>query len=399
MKRPLILYMALFVGLFLAGCASDPNLEGAKLDLQNEDYESALANVNEALASDSTNAEAYMVKGQILEQQAFATEDAEQHSELIQEMAQAYERALELDPDLQGDIEISLQRAFLSEFERGSQAFNRGREDEVGYGEAAVYFANAAEIMPDSSGPYLNQAYSLINAGRTEEAIEPFEMAIEKGEDEPESYLYLSSLYMNSDRAADAVALLEEARDRFPENTEIQTQLLNAYVTSGQMDRAMETYREAVETDPTNKTYRYNLGSLLLQAEEHEEAIEHLQEAIAIDPEYASAQYNLGAAYINRAVDANEQVQALDDSLRANAAQLSPDEVAEIEAEMERLAEERRGYFEQAVAPLERAQELTEAEGGDTQEICRALFSAYVQTGQQEEAEALSECAGYEDMN
>ena len=392
----------------LTGCASNPNLEGARLDLRNGDYDRALENVNEALATDSANAEAYLLKGEILEEQAFAAEDLEAHRQIIDEMGDAYERALDLDPGLQDDVENSLRRAFLKEFERGSQAFNRGREDDTAYVEAAAYFENAAEIQPDSSGPYINRAYSLINAGRGEEAIEPFEMAIERGEDEPESYLYLSSLYMNNDRPEDAVTLLEEARTKFQGSTDsaavasiddIQTQLLNAYVTSGQMDQAMETYREAVQSDPDNKTYRYNLGSLLLESEDYEGAIEQLQEAIRIDPEYASAQYNLGAANINRAVDANERVQVLDDSLRANAAQLSPDEVSEMETEMERLAEERRGYFEEAVGPLERAQELTEAEGGDTQEICRALFSAYVQTGQQEEAEALSECAGYEDMN
>lgn len=410
MKRHYLLALALFIGLLpmVTGCSSDPNLEGARLDLRNEDYDRALENVNTALAADSANAEAYLLKGQILEQQAFAAEDIEQHGQIIDDMVEAYERALELDPELQSEVETSLRRAFLSEFERGGQAFNRGREDEAGYSEAATYFAKAAEIQPDSSGPYLNQAYALINAGRGDEAIEPFEMAIEKGEDAPETYLYLSSLYMNNDRAGDAVTLLEEARSEFQNSTDsaavaampdIQTQLLNAYVTSGQMDRAMETYQEAVESDPDNKTYRYNLGSLLLQAEDFEGAIEQLQEAVRIDPEYASAQYNLGAAYINRAVNANERVQALDDSLRANSAQLSPEQVSEIQAQMESLAEERREYFEQAVGPLERAQELTEAEGGNTQEICRALFSAYVQTGQQEQAEGLSECAGYEDMN
>ena len=31
------------------------------------------------------------------------------------------------------------------------------------------------------------------------------------------------------------------------------------------------------------------------------------------------------------------------------------------------------------------------------QEICRALFQAYVQTGQQEKAFSIAECAGYTD--
>ena len=417
MKRLSSFAAALFAGLLVAvaGCSSDPNLEGARLDMRNGDFARALENVDEAISADSANAEAYLVKGQILQQQAADMQSAEEHTQVVRDMVQAFERAAELDPELEGDIQTELTRAYVQEFELGGQAFNQASggaaadssgadssqvSGEVGYEAAATYFANAAAIAPDSSGPYLNQAYALINAGTPEEAIEPFEMAIEKGADEPESYLYLSDLYIRSERADEAVTLLEEARTTYPQNTEIQSQLLNAYVTSGQMDRAMDTYREAVETEPSNKTYRYNLGSLLLQAEDYEGAIEQLQEAVNLDPEYASAQYNLGAAYVNRAVDANEQVQVLDDSLRANSADFSQEQVSEIEANMEALADERLDYFDQAVGPLERAQQLTEAEGGDTQEICRALFSAYVQTQQQEKAEGLSECAGYdEDMN
>ena len=416
MKRFSFFAVALFIGLlaFGTGCSSDPNLEGARLDMRNGDFERALENVNEAISSDSANAEAYLVKGQILQQQAFSIQNVEEHTQAIRDMAQAYDRAVELDPELEGDVQNERTRVYVQEFELGGQAFNQASggaaadssgadssqvSGEVGYEAAAAYFANAAEIAPDSSGPYLNQAYALINAGMQEEAIEPFEMAIEKGADEPESYLYLSDLYIRSERAEDAVTLLEDARTTYPQNTEIQSQLLNAYVTSGQMDRAMDTYREAVETEPSNQTYRYNLGSLLLQAEDYEGAIEQLQEAVNLDPEYASAQYNLGAAYVNRAVDANEQVQVLDDSLRAGSADLSQEQIAEMETRMEELADQRLDYFEQAVGPLEQAQQLTEAEGGDTQEICRALFSAYVQTQQQEKAEGLSECAGYEDVN
>ena len=309
------------------------------------------------------------------------------------DVALLYSRASVLD--LSEKRQRAVDKAHAEVFQRGRKAFTEQR-----YDEAASYFDLAAELKPDSGGAFVNQAYALINAGKKEEAIKPFEIAIERGEDKPESYLYLSDLYLRNDRGTDAAALLEKARAQYPQNTEIQSQLLNAYVTSGQMDRAMETYWEAVESDPSNKTYRYNLGSLLLQAERYEEAIKHLQEAVRIDPEYASAQYNLGAAYINQAVDVNERVQVLDQGLNDSlyAGHVSQEEIAEAELRMKALANERLSYFEQAVVPLERAWELTEAEGGDTQEICRALFSAYVQTGQQEKALSVSECAGYEDM-
>jgi tetratricopeptide (TPR) repeat protein len=136
----------------------------------------------------------------------------------------------------------------------------------------------------------------------------------------------------------------------------------------------------------------------LLEAERYDEAIEQLAKAVELDPEYGSAQYNLGAAYVNKAVAVNERVSALDDSLRANRAELSTAEVEEIEANMEALAEQRRELFSQAIPPLEKARAQAEEGDEDMTGICQALFSAYVQTNQQEKAEALAECAGY-DLN
>ena len=234
-----------------------------------------------------------------------------------------------------------------------------------------------------------------MNAGRMAEAIEPLENAIEHGEDQPDTYIYLADLYSTNNRADEAVALLENARQTFPDNTDVLNNLLNAYVRANQLDRAKDVFGQAVQDDPNNKLYRYNYGSLLLNTEEYDAAIEQLKAAIALDPQYSVAQYNLGAAYINKAVDVNERIQELDDNLREQRASLSDAQIAEKEAEIDRLVQERRGLFEQAIEPLEQARSIMEAEGEDVTQVCQALFTAYVQTAQQDKAEAISGCAGY----
>ena len=384
------------------GCSSDPNVEGAKLDLRNKDYDRALQNIEKALESDPQNAEAHYIKGQILNEQAFATEDAAEHTRLLDQMVASYNRAVELDPERASDVENRLRLAYFNEFQRGVQAFNRGQQAADGAGEysaAAAYFGNAAEIAPDSVDAYMNQAFALINAKRTADAIAPFEMAIEKGDTSVDTYVYLADLYRMNDQPEKAIPVLEQARELHPENADVQAQLLNAYVVSGQADRAVQVYKEAVQNDPSNKLYRYNYGSILLETEDYEGAIEQLGQAVAIDPDYTNAQYNLGAAYINTAVALNDQVSAMDDDLRARRSELSDAQIDEIEAEMDRLAQQRTEMFSKAIPHLEKARMLTDAEGGDATGICQALFQAYAQTGQTEKVEAVSACAGYEDMN
>lgn len=396
MKLALVLCGVL---LMAAACGGDPNLEGAKLDLRNKDYARALENVEAALQTNPQNAEAYYVKGQVLQEQASETQDAEQHTKMVQDMAEAYQRAIELDPALTEDVNNRLRLAYFNEFQRGGQAFNRGQEDSAGYAEAASYFRNATLLQPDSADAYINYGYSLINAGRSEEAIQPLHTATEKGSVNEDVYILLSDLYIRANRSAEAVTLLEKAQAEYPENDEIRSQLLNAYVASGQEDRALDQYRQAVESDPNSKLFRYNYGSLLLQSERYDEAIEQLEAAIAIDPNYASAHYNLGAAYVNKAVDANDRIGELDDELRQQRATLTAAQVQQRESEMDALVAQRRQNFEAAVAPLERARDLMEAEGGEVMPVCQALFQAYVQTGQQAKAETVSACAGYGAMN
>ena len=432
MKRYCLYLVVLFGGFLLVGapgCSSDPNVEGAKLDLKNKDYDRALENINKAIETDATNAEAHELKGQILQEHAFTVDDAERHSAMLGEMVSSYNQAVELDPERSTAVGNQLKIAYFNEFNRGIQAFNRGQQAqndarEAVFTEAASYFGNAAMMFPDSTGPYINQAYAYFSSGTPERAIPSFEMAIEKGDTEEDTYVYLGDLYRQYNQPDKGIALMEQARQRYPNNENIQAQLMNFYVTSGRESEALDVYQEAVDKEPNNKLYRYNYGSLLLELENYDAAIAQLKEAVRIDPTYANAQYNLGAAYVNMAVIVNDEVTTMDDELREKRGEMSEDEIKQMQAKMDEREEKRESLFEKAIGPLEKAKELTEAEGNDeyyfdksvdrcreraTGEfaenskcltsitgICQALFQSYVQTNQTAKAEAVSDCAGYE---
>ncbi|MCH8276837.1 MAG: tetratricopeptide repeat protein [Bacteroidetes bacterium] len=401
MKRLSVL-MSLLLGSVLLigadGCSSDPNVEGAKLDLRNKDYDRALQNLETALVTNPDNTDALELKGRVLGEKAFTIQNIEEHAALIAEMVESYGRAVALDSTLADAVTLSLRIAFSREFQLGIQAFNRGSDDQNEYNTAATYFGTASVIQPDSSGAYVNQAYALMRADRPNDAIAPFEMALERGDTQEDTYRFLAGLYQANDQDEEAVTLLETASGRYPDNVDVQTELLNAYQLAGQIDRAMSMYEGAVREDPANKLFRYNYGSMLVLKELYDEAIVQLSAAVELDPEYGNAQYNMGAAYINKAVNVNDRINEIDDEVRAKKDELSDDEEAEMNAEIDRLAEERKGLFGQAIAPLEAARVLYEASGEDATEVCQALFQSYVQTGQTELAQGVSECAGYDDL-
>lgn len=398
-RIPLFLSL-IFAALLITGadgCSSDPNVEGAKLDLRNQDYDRALGNLETALEKNPQNAEAYELKGRVLSEKAFSTQDQDEHIATISEMLEAYERAVEYDPLYTEQVSNALRFAFANEFQRGIQAFNRGRNDDSQFLVAARYFNTAGVIQPDSSGAYVNEAYAYMNGGQPEMAIGPFDNALESGDTEPETFRFLAQLYQTTDRADKAVGLLEDAAAMYPENVDIQTELLNAYQMTGQIDKALERYSSAVERDPENALFRYNYGSLLIQVERYAEAIEQLEAAISLDVGYSSAFYNIGAAHINQAVDVNSLISDLDDNLRANRDAMSNDEISAAEAEIDAKVEERRAHFQMAIQPLEKAKELFEGNGEEVSDVCRALYQSYAQTNQTDQAQAVAECAGYSD--
>ena len=404
MKRLPLLLALLFGGFLLIaadGCSSDPNVEGAKLDLKNKDYDRALENIAKALETNPDNADALELKGQILQEQATGVSDAAQHSAMVGEMMDAYNRTIEVDPTRSANVENQLKLAYYNEFQRGIQNFNRaqqasGSDRETIYGDAAAYFSNAAMIFPDSTGAYVNQAFAYISGGMSEKAIEPFEMAVERGDTSEDTFVYLADLYRSTQQADKGIALLEKGRQIYPENESLQAQLMNFYVMGGRENEAVEVYQEAVNSEPNNKLYRYNYGSLLLELEDYDGAIEQLSVAADLDPEYSNAQYNLGAAYVNKAVMVNDEVNKLDDELREKKAGLSEDQANAMQTQIDRMIEERTLLFQSAIQPLEKAKMLSEAAGADLKGICQALFQSYAQTKQTEKAQAVSECAGYD---
>lgn len=377
----------LTLAFFIAGadsCGSDPNVTGARLEMQNEDYDRVLELTSAAIEANPENQEAYFLRGEAYRLKAENTESAEERADLLAEMTDAYERSRELGHD-PAEITNRLQVAWGFEMNRGASAFRRAADDPTAYDDAAASFGNAIMVQPDSSAGYLNQGLALLASGESAAAAEPLQMAINKGAESAEAYIYLGRIYLASDRANDALTALEQGRELFPENEELQTELLNAYVRAGQTERAIEAYEARIAAEPQNPLYRYNYGSLLLQAERYEEAIEQLEQATDLDPQNANAFYNLGAAYQNKAASYNERISELED---ADAPQ----------AEVEAAINERAELLNAALPNLERARELSEEMGEDPAPICQALFQVYASLGMDEEAQDAAECAGL-DLN
>lgn len=411
MKRLLPLIMLLVGAIALLGadgCASDPNVEGAKLDLRNKDYDRALENITKALERNPDNAEALSLKGQILQDLVLDITDTQERSPLISEMVDVYLRSAALDPVTEPDIERRLGSAYRMEYNRGIELYNeaQNKDDEDKpevFQRSAAHFRNASMIFPDSTDAYFNEASAFFSGGMAEQAIGPFEMALEMGSTLRRIYIYLATIYgqmaeaeTDSTRKVAAykklVRTLEPALANNPRDEEIRHMLLNGYALAAEQEKALNYYREEINQGRATKVILYNYGTLLLGLEAYDEAITQLIKAVAIDSLYGNARFNLGAAYVNKAAGISAQYTALDDSLQANRTQWSARQVTQAEASLSTLHEARKNLFQQAITHLEVARNRS-VDPDDTQGICRVLFQAYGHTDQRAKTEAVRPCA------
>ncbi len=400
MKQALLI-IALVFSVQAVVPQSQAQLRKANRALDRGEYEEAMTLAQELLAKKPDDHKTWDLLARIHDSQA-SQSLAEGYLMHVQEMVEAYNRVVELRPREGEQVNNRMQIFYRQTFYQGIEEFGNAQsvtDDDSLQAEhfrnSARYFQASSIVSPDSAGAYMNWAYALIGAGDTQDAIKPLKLAIEYGGPDYEVYSYLSRIYLTTPgQVQDAIPVLEEASRIYPDSSELQDFLLNAYGQTGQNDRALEKYAESVQNYPKNKIYRYNYGSLLLQNEQYDEAIEQLEMAVQLDPEYTDAFYNWGAAYINKANLVQAQISALDDDMRARRDDLSEEEEQFIQDEIDLLIEERRGLYWDSILPLEEARNLAEMEEGrSVQEICAALFQAYAQTGQEDLAMSVSECA------
>ncbi|MFC2086007.1 hypothetical protein ACFLRO_02210, partial [Bacteroidota bacterium] len=138
-----------------AGCSSDPNVEGAKLDLRNKDYDRALVNLDKALETNPSNYEAFHMKGQVYQDMSNEEADPVKHTELVKMMDENFTMALNNAPaegaqELRDDITARRRLGWYNEYQRGLAQYNREN-----YDDAAIFFTNATELQPDSGATFV----------------------------------------------------------------------------------------------------------------------------------------------------------------------------------------------------------------------------------------------------
>ena len=166
-----------------------------------------------------------------------------------------------------------------------------------------------------TSGNYTaqnNLGYELAAQGRSMEAIEHYQTAIEINPNYAEAQYNLGIALAAQGRLDEAIEHYQKAIQINPDDYEAQYNLGIVLATQGRLDEAIEHYQKAIQINPDHVGAQNNLGYELAAQGRSVEAIEHYERAIQINPRDAYAHNNLAheLAAQGRPVEAIEHYQA-----------------------------------------------------------------------------------------
>ena len=214
--------------------------------------DSAQVSYQLAIETDSTNAKAHMMYGQLLEELG-QLDSALLHSQ----------KALALEP---GSTNY--------EFAVGSQLYQLGRLE-----EAVGYLKRAADGRLLHYPAQYNLGQALVRLGRENEA----------------------DLYMaradSSRELMDQITNTQSLAAQNPNNVEGWTDLGELFRHAGERDRAVQAFNRAVALDPNNARVQNNIGEMLLAEGDVQGAVRQFQSILRRDEKKPEVWKNLGLAF------------------------------------------------------------------------------------------------------
>lgn len=431
-----VLFPLIFIG-FMWGCeTTDPLVSEMETNTFLGNYEAVLDAADRALEADSSNSLAYFYRGIAYGNIAQETDPTWERTPDYENSRSSFLEARELmaeaeeTPEEFEEINDIINTYWANEHNEAisylTDDSTRATVDEpVRY--ALGNLENAITMQPDSALSYIVLASTEFNQGNTEEAIEAYEMAIERLETpELDDYEFLITLYLDQEQYDKAEDLTMKAREDYPENTQFVQFLADIYIQKGDTQEAISIIEDLIAQEPENPQYYRVLGTQIYQnvssinsevselynqafdmerearslsGDEQEEmmeeiedmreridklqneseqlttvAVENMEEVVRLRPEDDEAHNILGIIYQNKAANLFERRNSIVDD-------------SELVQELDQRARE---ALQEAQKYYERAAEINP----DEPSYWESLFQVYTTLGMEEEAREAMEKAG-----
>jgi Flp pilus assembly protein TadD len=205
------------------------------------------------------------------------------------------------------------------EFERnylsfGSVFFQRGY-----FAEAGTFFALALRDDPSSAEALYGVGSAHLKLGKVKEARDSFERAVKLSasypETKPNALNNLGLMATREGRTGDAIQYFQEALQLNPEHQVALQNLGSAYRQQKRFNEARQVLERALALNPEDPEVNYSLGMVFAQTGDPARAYEYLRKALEFRPAYPEALNNLGILYL-RTQRRDQAVRSFEECIR-----------------------------------------------------------------------------------
>ncbi len=379
--------MKTFAGILASMCvvatlyAQKSAVQSAANYLKYEEYEKAKTAIDKAYENPTTSNHYKMwyYRGKVYLEISEKRDYSHLDPKASMKSAESFIKYLETDK--KGYYEDGQELLIRSGFELysdGVAAYKAGK-----HAEAITFYEMIHTLFPhDEKGNlkrnnvsaesvYQNTYYAAVQMKDYTKAKACLEEMIKLDFNDPIIYLQMSKILLNEKDTAKALKYVEMGRATFDDDKDLINAEMNIYVWQGRSKVLIEKLTEAIEMDPEYELLYFNRGTLLEKNNDLEGAKKDYDKAIAIRPDYFDAVYNRGAMEFNRAIQINNDMNALD--------------VSE-QKKYDELKASRDDYLKKALPFLEKAHELED----EDLHTMLALKEIYLRTDNLEKSGSIS---------
>ncbi len=236
------------------------------------------------------------------------------------------------------------------------------------YDEASERFESVLAANPSGYEVVFFLGIAQRRSGLGDEAIATFERIPEGNAHYPDARTQIAALYERRERFAEALVEVEKANVAKP-SQELDLYAATLRAKTGDFEGAVEQIQSLLSAKPDDDDLLYNLGVIYGEADRTEESVEFMRRALAANPDNASALNYIGYTWAERGVNLDEAEQMIERALvlRPEDGYIADSLGWVFYMRARPLVEggnlpAARKYIDQALAALERADDLT---GGD----------------------------------
>ncbi len=175
------------------------------------------------------------------------------------------------------------------------------------YEESAALFGFLTFLEPQNHVAWYNKGVTLGKLGRTKEALDAYEKAIQGNLDFADSWYNKGAVLSDLGRTKKALAAFNRVIELDPDDPSAWYNKGNALYELGRTEEALDAYEKAIQFKHDNADAWINKGTALIKLGRPKEALDAYEKAITFKPDYAEAWSNKGNSLyeLGRAKDAH----------------------------------------------------------------------------------------------